>query len=134
MLWYKNTFFNIYFRKVQLVFLKDKEKASYVFIHHDIYLITVIPIKLYKLKVYQVILLIITRILPDCKLIFFSEGFRPKQFRMDTSCQIFKAVHQTRRRAVKKVGVFKVYTLISDSRQAGPFAPFFFYPLEYGIS
>jgi hypothetical protein len=53
---------------------------------------------------------------------------------MDTSCQVFKAIHQARGMAVKKVGIFKVYAMIFDSQQAGPFTPFFFNALEYGIS
>jgi hypothetical protein len=52
---------------------------------------------------------------------------------MDTSCQVFKAVHQTRCGAVKKFGVLKVYTLVSNSRQAGPLAPSLFNAREYGI-
>ena len=45
---------------------------------------------------------------------------------MDTFSQGLKAVNQARSRTVKKVGVFKVYTLIFYSRQTGLFAPFFF--------
>jgi len=57
-----------------------------------------------------------------------------KKFGMNQRNKQLKRIHQAGRRAVKQILIHKKDTLISDSGQVGPPAPFYFYLIKNILS